>query len=262
MVVGIYSIYLGYLSNERCQVWYDTASLWRDEIEQQPAAPNAYNNLGFEYFNKFNESVNQNERKIYYDSAFNLLNKAVSLQKDFANPYISLGELERTTQQYPEAKKNYYKAISLGDKSETPNAYLGLAIIYAITNKWDSSDICFRLALKNKPYFPEAVGNYGNFLDMTGRTDEAIKEYGVAISQNPDMYAPHLNRGRALMRQKKLDEALNDFNRAIELSPQMGEIYYFRGLCYAAKGNNAQAQQDMQRAKALGYVPPANAPQP
>ena len=262
MVVGIYSLYLGYLSNERCQVWYDTASLWRDEIEQQPAAPNAYNNLGFEYFNKFNESVNQNDRKIYYDSAFNLLNKAVSLQKDFANPYISLGELERTTQQYPEAKKNYYKAISLGDKSETPNAYLGLAIIYAITNKWDSSDICFRLALKNKPYFPEAVGNYGNFLDMTGRTDEAIKEYGVAISQNPDMYAPHLNRGRALMRQKKLDEALSDFNRAIELSPQMGEIYYFRGLCYAAKGNNTQAQQDMQKAKALGYNPPANAPQP
>ena len=259
-IAAVYSLYLGYLSNERCKVWYDTASLWRDEIEQQPNAPNAYNNLGFEYFNKFNESVNQNERKVYYDSSFNLLNKAISLQKDFANPYISLGELERTTQQYPEAKKNYYKAISLADKSETPNAYLGLAIIYAITNQWDSSDVCFRLALKAKPYFPEAVGNYGNFLDMTGRTDEAIKEYGVAIEQNPDMYAPHLNRGRALMRQGKADEALKDYNRAIELNPQMGEIYYFRGLCYAAKGNNAQAQQDVQKSKSLGYNPPPNAP--
>ena len=259
-IVSVYSLYLGYLSNERCKVWYDTASLWRDEIEQQPNAPNAYNNLGFEYFNKFNESVNQNERKIYYDSSFNLLNKAISLQKDFVNPYISLGELERTTQQYPEAKKNYYKAISLADKSETPNAYLGLAIIYAITNQWDSSDICFRLALKAKPYFPEAVGNYGNFLDMTGRTDEAIKEYGVAIEQNPDMYAPHLNRGRALMRQGKADEAMKDYNRAIELNPQMGEIYYFRGLCYAAKGNNTQAQQDVQKSKSLGYNPPPNAP--
>jgi len=259
-IAGIYSLYLGYLSNERCQVWYDTASLWRDEIEQQPTTPNAYNNLGFEYFNRFNESVNMEDRKRYYDSAYLLLNKSISLQKDFANPYISLGELERSTGQFPEAKKNYYKAISLHDKTETPNAYLGLAIIYAISNKWDSSDICFRLALKDKPYFPEAVGNYGNFLDMTGRTDEAIKEYGVAIAQNPDMYAPHLNRARALMRQKKLDEALSDFNRALELNPQMGEIYYFRGMCYAAKGNNAQAQQDVQKSKALGYNPPANAP--
>ena len=95
---------------------------------------------------------------------------------------------------------------------------------------------------------------------MTGRTDEAIKEYGVAIAQNPDMYAPHLNRGRALMRQKRLNEAMNDFNRALELNPQMGEIYYFRGACYAAAGNTAAAQQDMQRAKGLGYNPQANAP--
>ena len=261
-MVGIYSLYLGYLSNERCQVWYDTASLWRDEIEQQPTTPNAYNNLGFEYFNRFNESVNSEDRKRYYDSAYMLLNKSISLQKDFANPYISLGELERSSNQFPEAKGNYYKAIALHDKTETPNAYLGLAIIYAITNKWDSSDICFRLALKDKPYFPEAVGNYGNFLDMTGRTDEAIKEYGVAIAQNPDMYAPHLNRGRALMRQKRFDEAMSDFNRALELNPQMGEIYYFRALCYAGKGNSAQAQQDAQKAQALGYSPPANAPKP
>ena len=260
VVGGVYILYLGYLSNERCQVWYDTATLWRDEIEEQPDAPNAYNNLGFEYFNRFNETMNQDDRRRYYDSSFNLLNEAVSLQKDFANPYISLGELERSTGQFPEAKKNYYQAISLHDASETPNAYLGLAIIYAITKHWDSADICFRAALKDKPYFPEAVGNYGNFLDMTGRTDEAIKEYGVAIAQNPDMYAPHLNRGRALMRQKRLNEAMNDFNRALELNPQMGEIYYFRGACYAAAGNTAAAQQDMQRAKGLGYNPQANAP--
>ncbi len=252
-----YSMYLGYLSTERCKAWYDTSSLWRDEIEQQPLAPNAYNNLGFEYFNKFNESVDQNKRKIYYDSASTLLNKAIALQKDFANPYISLGELERSTQQWGPAKMHYYKAISLNDKQETPNAYLGLAIIYAINQNFDSSGICFRMALKERPYFPEAVSNYGNFLDMTGKTDSAIIMYGVAVSQNPDMYAPLLNRGRALMRKNRLDEALKDFNRAIELNPQMGEIYYTRASVYAAKGNTAQAQSDMEKARALGY----NAPQ-
>ena len=258
-VVLVYSLYLGYLSEERCKAWYDTSSLWRDEIEQQPDAPNAYNNLGFEYFNKFNDSVDVNKRKIYYDSSYLLLNKAISLQKDFVNPYISLGELERSTGQWPAAKANYYKAISLHDASETPNAYLGLAIIYAINQNFDSSGICFRLALKERPYFPEAVSNYGNFLDMTGKTDSAIIEYGVAIAQNPDMYAPLLNRGRALMRKNRPDEALKDFNRAVELYPQMGEIYYARSVAYAAKGNNTQASQDAAHAQALGYKPPANA---
>ena len=91
---------------------------------------------------------------------------------------------------------------------------------------------------------------------MTGKTDSAIKEYGVAIAQNPDAYAPYLNRARALMRHNRPDEALKDFNKAIDLSPQMGEIYYFRSLCYSAKGNATQAQQDMQKSQALGYVPP------
>ncbi len=257
--VLVYSLYLGYLSDERCKAWYDTSSLWRDEIEQQPEAPNAYNNLGFEYFNKFNDSVDVNKRKIYYDSSYLLLNKAISLQKDFVNPYISLGELERSTGQWADAKRNYYKALSLHDASETPNAYLGLAIIYAINNNFDSSGICFRAALKEKPYFPEAVSNYGNFLDMTGKTDSAILEYGVAIAQNPDMYAPLLNRGRALMRKNRPDDALKDFNRAVELYPQMGEIYYARSTAYAAKGNNTQAAQDAAKAQALGYKPPANA---
>ena len=251
-----YSFYLGYLSTERCKAWYDTSSLWRDEIEQQPTAPNAYNNLGFEYFNKFNESVDQAKRKIYYDSSAMLLNKAISLQKDFANPYISLGELERSTNQWAAAKMHYYKALSLNDKQENANAYLGLAIIYAINNNFDSSGICFRMALKEKPYFPEAVSNYGNFLDMTGKTDSAIIMYGVAVQQNPDMYAPLLNRGRALQRKGRHQEAIKDFNRAIELNPQMGEIYYARAASYNAIGNSAQAQSDLQKAAALGYRAP------
>ncbi len=60
-----YCLVLGYISNERCKVWYDAMTLWTDEIEKEPQnAPNAYNNLGFNYFNKFNESLNQSERKI------------------------------------------------------------------------------------------------------------------------------------------------------------------------------------------------------
>ncbi len=250
-----YALFLGYLSNERCKVWYDTTTLWKDEIEKEPVrAPNAYNNLGFNYFNKFNDAVDPNERKIYYDSAYQLLTKAIELQPGFVNPYISLGELLRSVGKFPEAKIKYYTAIGLQNAFENANAYLGLAIIYAISKNFDSSYYCFREALKLKPYFPEAHSNFGNFYDMTGRQDSALKEYEISIAQNPDMCAPHLNRARTLQRLHRCAEAMKDFEIALELSPTMGEIYYSRSYCYTQEGKKAQALQDVEKALSLGFT--------
>lgn len=254
-IVLIYALVLGYMSRERSKVWYDTTTLWTDEIEKEPVrAPNAYNNLGFNYFNKFNDEVNPELRKIYYDSAYALLSKAIELQPAFANPYISLGELERSVNRFPEAKIHYYKAISLQNNFENANAYLGLGIIHAISKNFDSSNYCFSMAIKLKPYFPEAHSNYGNFFDMTGHHEEALKEYAAAIAQNPDMCAPYLNRGRMLQRMHRCAEAMKDFETALTLSPGMGEIYYARSFCYNQDGNKGKAMQDVEQAIKLGYA--------
>jgi protein O-mannosyl-transferase len=252
-VVGVYSIYLGALSNERCKAWYDTASLWRDEIEKQPTAPNAFNNLGFHYFNKFNESVNDADRRVYFDSSNLLLKKAIELDPKFANPLVSLGELQRASGNFEEARKYYYKGLALNDKEGNANAYLGLAIIYAISHNTDSAAICFRNAIGYRYHFPEAHSNLGNLYDMMHMSDSALKEYGIAVEQNPDMYAPYLNRGRLLHRLKRCKEAMADFESALALNPEMGEIFYSRSFCENQSGNKAAALQDVQKAIALGF---------
>lgn len=250
-----YGVGLGYLSNERCKVWYDGMSLWRDEIEVEPIrAPNGYNNLGFFYFSKFNNSVNPAERKIYYDSSYFLLTKAIQLQATFVNPYISLGELLRANGQFEEAKVYYYKALKLDTNDQAANAYLGLAIVYSIAQRVDSANFCYAATLRLHPYNPEAHSNYANFLDMTGHPDAAIVQYGVAIGQNPDIIPPYLNRGRAYQRMGKCDEAFKDFERVISLNPDMGEVYYARSKCFIAKGNKAQAIQDVNKARSLGFT--------
>jgi protein O-mannosyl-transferase len=251
--VCAYTLYLGTLTTERCKDWYDTASLWRDEIEKQPIAPNAWNNLGFHYFNRFNESVDDAERRMCYDSSYYLLTTAIALDKKFVNPLVSLGELQRGAGKYQEAKVYYYKALTMKDKEGNANAWLGLAITYAITRNLDSSGICFRNAIAVKPYFPEVHSNYGNYFDMKGITDSALVHYGIAISQNPDMYAPWLNRGRLYQRIKRCDEAMRDFEKALSLNPDMGEIYYSRSYCHTASGNKAAALQDVEHALQLGF---------
>ena len=271
--VSMYACVLGFMSFERCQVWYDGMSLWRDEIEVEPVrAPNGYNNLGFFYFNKFNSEMDPVKRKLYYDSSFYLLNRAIELQTTFVNPYISIGELLRSNNQFPEAKKYYYKALTLNKEEQSANAYLGLAIIYSISYdaeqrkpirdeavlaqlklNSDSAKYCYNQAFELKPYNPEAHSNYANFLDMTNNKEEAIKQYGVAVDQNPDIFQPYLNRGRALQRLNRCDEAFRDFNKALLIEPGMGEIFYARSQCYALKGDKASALKDVEKALSLGF---------
>ena len=261
--VAVYALFIGVLSNDRCRVWYDALSLWRDEIEVEPVrAPNAYNNLGFQYYHKFNESPNPAERKIYYDSAAMLLNRAIQLQPDFVNPYISLGELQRSNGEYPAAKINYYTGLKKSKENEqSANAYMGLAITYSILysqthlqSDKDSAKYCFIKIFELKPFNPEAHSNYANYLDMTDEKQAAIVEYGKAIEQNPDIYSPYLNRARALQRMKNYSEALKDFARSIDRKPDLGEIYFYRSQCYVDMNNLPAALADADKAKSLGFV--------
>ena len=265
-VTGLYLCILGWQSNERCTVWYDAVSLWRDEVVKHPDVPQAFNNLGFEYFTRGNNAPDPKVRNVYFDSASMLLQEAIRLQPNFANPYISLGEVFRTRQDFPAAKQLYYKAVSLNNSDETQNAYLGLAIIYCITGQqmathgmngqtmYDSAHFCFHAAIEQHPFFPEAHGNYGNFFDMMGQFDSAAREYTLAIDQNPDMYAPYLNRARLLQRHGRLDDAFKDFDRAAAVSPETGEIYYSRSFCYMQKGDKSRALQDVKKAISLGFT--------
>jgi tetratricopeptide (TPR) repeat protein len=244
---------LGYLSNERCRDWYDTTSLWRDEIEKHPETPNAFNNLGFNYFNLFNESVNGDDKRRYFDSSYFLLNRAIELDSKFVNATVSLGELFRAAGRFAEAKSYYYRALAINDKEGNANAYLGLAIVYAIAHNFDSAGFCFREAVANKPYFPEAHTNLGNYYDMMGKTDSALAQYQTSINQNPDVNTPYLNRGRLLYRNKKYQESMADLDRAASLRPDIGEIFYWRAICSFDMNNRAQASADLDKAISLGF---------
>lgn len=247
------SMWLGYLSNERCKAWYDAISLWRDEIEKQPTTYNAYNNLGFEYFNKFNTSVDNNQRKIYFDSSLQLLNRSVELNPSFANSYISLGELMRCSGNLPQAKAMYYKALSLKTSDKDPEAYQGLGIVYAMSGNLDSCGYSFRRALELRPKFPEAHSNYGNYFDMMRMPDSALAHYAIALKLDPDRYDVYINRGRLLQRMNRCNDAMKDFEQAIKLNPNNGEVYYARSHCYQMAGNKAGALQDVEKAISLGF---------
>ena len=152
-----------------------------------------------------------------------------------------------------EAKKNFYKALELKGESFYFFAYQKLALIYAMSNKYDSSAYFFKAAIGQNPNVAIIHTNYGKLLGVMNRPDAAMKEFATAITLDKNNYAPFFERAYLCMRANQFQQALNDLNEAIKLNPESGICYYYRGLCYVQTGNTAQGQQDMQKAKALGY---------
>ncbi len=62
-----------------------------------------------------------------------------------------------------------------------------------------------------------------------GMLDQALADYAVAISEDPNHAEHYLERGNILRRQRRFDEALADYAMAMRLSPPFPEIHYNRG---------------------------------
>lgn len=259
-ITVVYSLVLGYLTDAQCKVWHDSVSLWKDDIEKHPENPVSYFYLGQEYYTRYEDAITPADQKKYQDSAQFYFMASIQKKPDYTNPIITLAELQRSTGQLDEAKRSYMTVMKINathtdtvqDKNES--VFLGLGVIYAIRKQYDSSEYCFKKALTIKPIFPEGHSNYANLLDILGRTDSSLKEYAVAISQNPDAVIPYMNRARILLVvQGKPDEAITDYNKVIALKPEKADAYYMRSKAYFKKGDKAHALQDVEKAKALGY---------
>lgn len=247
-----YSLVLGFLTSERCKDWYDSVTLWKDDIEKHPEAPVGYFYLGQEYFERYEKATNPKDKAALGDSSMVNFNLSVQRKPDYINPIICIAELQRNYNQIDDAKNTYFKALKINDKNES--VYLGLGVVYAIKKQYDSSEYAFKKALSLKAFLPEGYSNYANFLDITGKTDSSLAMYAVAISQNPDAWIPYMNRGRIYFRQQKYDLAIKDLNRALEINPESGESFYLRARSYGAKGNKVQAQQDVDKARSFGFT--------
>jgi tetratricopeptide (TPR) repeat protein len=71
-----------------------------------------------------------------------------------------------------------------------------------------------------------------------------------------------LSRGDSLVQKGELDAALAAYTEAIRLDPKDAAAHYERGKVYEQKGEKAKAEEDLDRAKKLGHVPPPEPKEP
>jgi lipoprotein NlpI len=79
--------------------------------------------------------------------------------------------------------------------------------------------------------------NRGNAHADRQELDDAIADYGEALTRNPTDAIAFYDRGAAHRMKQDYDSAIADYDRAIALNPRYEDAFVNRGVAYAAKGD-------------------------
>jgi TolB-like protein/Tfp pilus assembly protein PilF len=134
----------------------------------------------------------------------------------------------------PKAKAAAVRAIQLNDSLAEAHT----ALAYGIGTDWDWAGARkeFQRALELNPGYVTALYQYGFFLSIVGKEDEAIRSIERALDLDPLSPIVLYRAGRVYYQARRYDKAVEQFSRILELNANDPLGLYGLGLVYEARG--------------------------
>lgn len=129
----------------------------------------------------------------------------------------------------------------------TPNSSLcqcNLAYNELIQADYQNAAIHYTEAIKLDPDFVEAFSGRGYAYMGLQQTQEAYKDFDIAIKSGLSSPKLFLNRGKCLSLLNRKTEAIQDLSKSIELEKNNPEAFYQRGFAYEKTGDTERAMSD------------------
>jgi len=133
-------------------------------------------------------------------------------------------------------------------------AHNNLGASYLESGRLDDAVAEFRLALGTKGGDLEAHQNLGNAFVRMGRLDEAIAHYRAALEIDPGFDKAHNGMGDALLRSGRLPESMAEFQEAVRINPEFAEAEDNFGNALFRAGSLEKAAEHYRRALAIDPV--------
>jgi Tfp pilus assembly protein PilF len=118
----------------------------------------------------------------------------------------------------------------------------GVALIDS--GKWEEAIAEFDVAIQEEPGNASAYSNRGYAYSMLGQLERAIADYDKAIALDPAHAAAYTNRAIAYSKLGKHARAKTDCDKSIEIDPTSAAAYDARGLALAGLGEYELAIAD------------------
>ena len=82
------------------------------------------------------------------------------------------------------------------------------------------------------------------YLQQSGRSDEAAIQYADVLKFRPDSFMAHTNLGVALQKQGKIAEAIEHYHRALRIEPDHAGAHYNLGVALQGQGKIVEAIEE------------------
>jgi eukaryotic-like serine/threonine-protein kinase len=149
----------------------------------------------------------------------------------------------------PRARAAATRALEIDDSLAEGHASLGLH--YYQSWQWAESERELKRAIELNPNYASAHHWYSNWLEVMGRSDEALGASRRAQELDPLSPSINLILARNYLMRGELDAALNGGRKVIELSPDYPDAHMLLAHVYLKQGRHEEAIAEFQKAVEL-----------
>jgi serine/threonine-protein kinase len=199
---------------------------------------------GMYYFYKANQEASLKARE-YFQQAIDKDPGYAQAYAGLAGTYVYWSQLP-PRQAMPIAKAAARKALELDDSVAEAHVSMGL-VNYRYDWDWVAAGKHFRRAITLNPASPHAHREYGHYLAVVGRSDQALAERKLALDLDPVSPITHAGLASLELYARRFDEAIEQARKALELDPRLPTALGVISRAYAAKGMYREALAEAEK---------------
>jgi len=188
------------------------------------------------------------------DEAVRILRRMAAATPDSPRALLTLADMYRQMEKWPEAAKEYANALERIPRVEQRHwsILFGRGVAYERSKQWDKAEADMLKALELQPDQPLILNYLGySWVDMHRNVERATKMIERAVQLRPNDGAIVDSLGWALYRQGKYQEAVVQLERAVELKGGDPVITDHLGDAYWRVGRQEEARFQWRRALGL-----------
>ena len=197
-----------------------------------------------------------------YEEALKNAENAILLNSNNAVAHAVRGWALGKMENFLDAETAFNRAAEIDPNNPLTYAYRTEVLVDQINSGQDSLNTLekateySRLGLEYGNQLMETHRARGLLLEITGNYEDAINEFQIAISKDPNISDLYLALGRNLRADSKDSDAITAFERARSLNPYDAWAPYYISRTYSGNGEYAKAIQQAQDAINLNPTEP------
>jgi TolB-like protein/DNA-binding winged helix-turn-helix (wHTH) protein/Flp pilus assembly protein TadD len=185
--------------------------------------------------------------------AIEYFNQAIEKDPRFALAYAGLADCYVVPanrlpprEAMPKAKAAAIRALELDETLAEAHVSLG-RVLAAYDWDWTNAEKEYKRAIELNPRYAVAHQWYGGYLDVMGRSDEAIAERKRALELEPLSLIINFELGLALYYARDYDHAIEQFQKTLDLDQNFTAAHNFLPAAYEQKGMYGEAIAEFKK---------------